>query len=264
MGERNLPNKQGNENVVAMVGLYSKLYPESPDRAAGYSVERVADAVYWLAHGDGGRPLMRRSVLELALAGGLLAELAFADKIGLYDATGTGVADRVCVVYNPLNSGCAEYSYDRERPADAVGRYVYDQIMSDESLTLDMWLSVLRTVTLRKVREERLGLAPLPRGVGLLCWNQTALPRAPRIREADRAWSAVTLRIRRRAQLSTADAFLIGLGLATGLGRHLLEGALPDQRRHAEAAVERLPDLLAQVVGHTEAATARTAVRPRL
>jgi hypothetical protein len=208
---------------------------------------------------------MRRSVLELALAGGFLAELALAEKIGLYDATGAGAEDRVRVVYNPLASGHAEYNYDRERPSDGVGGFVYDQIISDDSLTLDEWLTVLRTVTLQKVREERLGLLPpLPRGVGLLGRNQTSLPRAPRIREADRAWSALTLRIRRRAQLSTADAFLIGLGLVTGLERHLLEGALPDQRRHAEAAVERLPDLLAQVVGYTEAATARTAVHPRL
>lgn len=263
MGKIDLPHKAGGERVTTALGLYD-LYPESLERISGYNPERLADAVFWLAHGDGGRPLMRRPVLEVSLAGALLAELALPGKIGLHDGMRSGMRDRVGIFFTPACSEHGEYDYDGEKPADRVSKYVYDEIWDDPLLTLDTWLDVLRRVSLPMVREERLGLGPLQKSTGLVRRAQASLPYVPTSREADRAWSAVTLRIRRLAELSTADAFLIGLGLVTGLEGRLLEGALPDQRRHAVSAVEELPDLLAQIVRHTEAVTARTAVRPRL
>ena len=255
------PRQQGAANIAWVEQGLCDLRRESPVWATGYDELRLADAVFWLSHGDGGRPLLRRPVLEVALAGGLLAELGLAWKLGLWDGTGSGVRDRVCIRCRAAPEGVGpEYDYDAEVPADELSRYVYDQILADPRQDLGMWLVALRTVSLVKVR-ARLGLAPLP--PSMLRRHQTVLPRAPTGQDADRAWAALTLRIRWLQPLSDADGVLIGLGLVTGLRRRLLEGALPPAHRHAESAVTVLPRVLAQVVAQTEAAIARSAVKPR-
>src|SRR4051794_1599504 len=117
MREIPLPDRQGGENTEAVLS-YRSLYPHTqyPDLATavtGYDPRLLANAVFWLAHGDGGRPLLSRTALELALAGGLLAELALARKIYFRPGPTSGLADLVGICWEAA-PGVGEYDYDRE------------------------------------------------------------------------------------------------------------------------------------------------------
>ena len=260
MRETPLPGQQGGENEAAVGRLYRELlYPDLDTRVMGYDPLRLADAVFWLAHGDGGRPLLSRQTLELALAAGLLAELALARKIYLRAGATSELPGLVGICYQAPPAAVAEYEYAREAPVDDVSKYVYDQIYLDPDRDLQDWLMVLRTVSLAKVR-DRLNLPSSPKVSRL---RPSALPRAPTGRRADEPWAALTMRLRRQQVLSIADAVLVGLCLAVGLRRHLLEGTLEPARIHVEQAVAALPDDLAQIVAQTDAAVAHGAVKPR-
>lgn len=243
MSEMHGVNKAGGENEAL-----ARAWGVGSDTSNGYDERRLADAFYRLSHGDGGRSLMRPQTLELALAAGLLGELVVTRKIALWDGDEGGAPDRVAV-------------FDAQPPDDPVSAFVYTEMLSDAYQDLATWLQALRQVSTEKVM-TRMGLAPVKVRRGLFGGRSPAPPPAPTGREADRAWAALTLRIRRLTPLSEADALLIGCGFATGIHAHLLEGALPPARRHAEDAVATLADLPAQLVAQLEAAVAKDSLRP--
>jgi hypothetical protein len=206
-----------------------------------YEQMRLGDALYWLVHDDRGLPRLRPRIVGLALAAGLLGELAQLRKIDVW---------RGRVVIS-----------DRVPPAESVALAVYEEILytgeAGGGYGLADWLVAFRetsgaAITARLCESHQLRAVPARRSWG---WGQGRVPvyRATDARTAALPWALLSNRLFRRQPLSAGGAFLVGVVQATGLRDHLLEGAPPAARCHAQEAVAALPPVLGLLVAQTEA-----------
>jgi hypothetical protein len=203
--------------------------------AAGVPARPIADELFFVVFDEYGRGRLQTRVAGLALAGGLLAELAWAGRLSVSH-------DRVV-----LPAGAT--------PEDALAHLVLEVMQAQSKYTdVRTWLSFWGRRAIGDVGErlERAGLV-VPRRLrrGGSAWVPTDRTKA--------AWPLVRLQVFLRdvTPLDWRDAVLLALCRAAGLWADVLRDSGAEGRDYAEyllKQVERDLPAVAGVIAHVEAA----------
>lgn len=212
-----------------------------------YDPALLADAMYWLSHGDGGRRRVQPRMLGLALAACLITELVVA---GAIEVT---MDLRVRFVRGHDDGG-------RRVAADHLGRDAFQKIVRGDGQVLGLWLRALQGCSVDVV-EDRLCAAGCTRRRGPLARRYALEPPAGVNRL--RISSVITARLNALKDIDENDAFLITVGMKTGLKNELFTGASSAAKRNMERLELRLGPLPELLVGQIETAIGDDALRPR-
>ena len=198
----------------------------------------LADDLFLTAHDTvKGKCLLSPATLGLGLAGALLAELVLWRRIDVLDGKITIIDDRP--TGDPATSAVL----------DQVLREGHHRVVRD-------WISFLATGIATDLVERRLarsGLVQRQEKRGLLGTKVSFVPTD----SMTAGWPATRVRtfVTRGELLDVADLSLAGLILATGLDQHVfVTMEARDRAQLFDQIRRRLPMMLQELVGHTEAA----------
>lgn len=206
------------------------------------SVGALADELYLLIHeGWNARPLLPRWVAGRVVAASLLGELALMDRVEIDD-------DGVLVVVN------------EQAPADLLAHQVLDELVRAQGHVADRhrpvreWLEFLGTFAYDAVAQRMVRQGLLEARERRLLWR-----RSVSYEPLDRAKAGVPLArlsswVWRRHDISSHDAFLMGLLAAVDLDRLLVERSGGEGREHVTAAINGLRPPMSGLLRHSRAA----------
>ena len=198
----------------------------------------LADDLFLTAHDTvKGKCLLSPATLGLGLAGALLAELVLWRRIDVLDGKITIIDDR--------------------QTGDPATSAVLDQVLREgHHRVVRDWISFLATGIATDLVERRLarsGLVQRQEKRGLLGTKVSFVPTD----SMTAGWPATRVRtfVSRGELLDVADLSLAGLILATGLDQHVfVTMEARDRAQLFDQIRRRLPMMLQELVGHTEAA----------
>jgi Golgi phosphoprotein 3 GPP34 len=198
----------------------------------------LADDLFLTAHDTvKGKCLLSPATLGLGLAGALLAELVLWRRIDVLDGKITIIDDR--------------------QTGDPATSAVLDQLLREgHHRVVRDWISFLATGIATDLVERRLarsGLVQRQEKRGLLGTKVSFVPTD----SMTAGWPATRIRtyVTRGELLDVADLALAGLILATGLDQHVfVTMEARDRTQLFDQIRRRLPMMLQELVGHTEAA----------
>jgi hypothetical protein len=197
----------------------------------------LADDLFLTAHDTvKGKCLLSPATLGLGLAGALLAELVLWRRIDVLDGKITIIDDR--------------------QTGDPATSAVLDQVLREgHHRVVRDWISFLATGIATDLVERRLarsGLVQRQEKRGLLGTKVSFVPTD----SMTAGWPATRIRtfVTRGELLDVADLSLAGLILATGLDQHVfVTMEARDRAQLFDQIRRRLPMMLQELVGHTEA-----------
>jgi hypothetical protein len=198
----------------------------------------LADDLFLTAHDTvKGKCLLSPATLGLGLAGALIAELVLWRRIDVLDGKITIIDDR--------------------QTGDPATSAVLDQVLREgHHRVVRDWISFLATGIATDLVERRLarsGLVQRQEKRGLLGTKVSFVPTD----SMTAGWPATRIRtfVSRGELLDVADLSLAGLILATGLDQHVfVTMEARDRAQLFDQIRRRLPMMLQELVGHTEAA----------
>ena len=198
----------------------------------------LADDLFLTAHDTvKGKCLLSPATLGLGLAGALIAELVLWRRIDVLDGKITIIDDR--------------------QTGDPATTAVLDQVLREgHHRVVRDWISFLATGIATDLVERRLarsGLVQRQEKRGLLGTKVSFVPTD----SMTAGWPATRIRtfVSRGELLDVADLSLAGLILATGLDQHVfVTMEARDRAQLFDQIRRRLPMMLQELVGHTEAA----------
>lgn len=198
----------------------------------------LADDLFLTAHDTvKGKCLLSPATLGLGLAGALIAELVLWRRIDVLDGKITVIDDR--------------------QTGDPATSAVLDQVLREgHHRVVRDWISFLATGIATDLVERRLarsGLVQRQEKRGLLGTKVSFVPTD----SMTAGWPATRVRtfVSRGELLDVADLSLAGLILATGLDQHVfVTMEARDRAQLFDQIRRRLPMMLQELVGHTEAA----------
>lgn len=198
----------------------------------------LADDLFLTAHDTvKGKCLLSPATLGLGLAGALIAELVLWRRIDVLDGKITIIDDR--------------------QTGDPATSAVLDQVLREgHHRVVRDWISFLATGIATDLVERRLarsGLVQRQEKRGLLGTKVSFVPTD----SMTAGWPATRIRtfVTRGELLDVADLSLAGLILATGLDQHVfVTMEARDRAQLFDQIRRRLPMMLQELVGHTEAA----------
>jgi hypothetical protein len=198
----------------------------------------LADDLFLTAHDTvKGKGLLSPATLGLGLAGALLAELVLWRRIDVLDG-------KIAII-------------DDRPTGDPATSAVLDQLLREgHHRVVRDWISFLATGIATDLVERRLarsGLVQRQEKRGLLGTKVSFVPTD----SMTAGWPATRIRtyVTRGELLDVADLALAGLILATGLDQHVfITMEARDRSQLFDQIRRRLPMMLQELVGHTEAA----------
>ncbi len=209
-----------------------------------YDPSRLADAMYWLSHGDAGRRLAQPRMLGLALSACLITELVVA---------------RAIEVSSDLRVWFRGDVRGRRTASDHLGPNEFEVVQGSDGEVLGRWLRSLQGCSVDLV-ERRLIQAGCTRRRGPFS-GRYALNTPPGQNRL-RISSVLIMQLHTLKEVHENDAFLITIGMKIGLKKELFTGASPAARRYIDNLQHQLGPLPELLVGQIETAIGDDALRP--